>query len=155
MIREATTEDLSRLLDFEQGVIAAERPFDPTIAPNPVRYYNLEELLMSNESLVVVAEEAGNIMACGYAKIKKANSFLAHEYFAYLGFMFTVSDYRGKGINAQILDALKTWSIERGLTEIRLSVYEENLPAIRAYEKYGFKKHLIEMRLPHDSDVNQ
>ncbi|MGB5500466.1 MAG: GNAT family N-acetyltransferase, partial [Maribacter sp.] len=31
--------------------------------------------------------------------------------------------------------------------EIRLTVYDENHAAIRAYEKVGFKKHIIEMRL--------
>ena len=155
MIREATVADLPRLLEFEQGVIAAERPFDPTIDLNPIRYYDLEELLSSNQSLVVVAEEEGQLIACGYAKIKKARAFLDHEYFAYLGFMYTHVAHRGKGINAQILDALKTWSNEKGLTEIRLSVYEENIPALRAYEKYGFQKHLIEMRLPRDADENQ
>lgn len=152
MIRIATSKDLPVLLDFEQGVIRAERPFDPTIKADPVLYYDLNELLSSNKALVVVAEEKGKVIACGYAKYKKARPYLDHSDYAYLGFMFTHPEYRGKGINAKILDVLKNWSTEQGLTEIRLSVYEENLPAMRAYEKYGFKKHLVEMRLPRAKD---
>jgi len=39
--RTATLEDLDTLLDFEQGVIAAERPLDPTIKKGDIHYYNL------------------------------------------------------------------------------------------------------------------
>jgi len=155
MIRAATIEDLDVLLQFEQGVILAERPFDPTIQQDPVHYYDLKELLYSAESLVVVAEESNRIIACGYAKIKRARPYLDHRDYSYLGFMFTHPDFRGKGINGQILDVLKSWSHERGITEIRLSVYEHNETAIKAYEKYGFHKHLIEMRLPRAKDENQ
>ncbi len=155
MIREATFKDLPKLLEFEQGVIEAERPFDPTIRPSPVLYYDLEELLTSKDAKVVVEEEDNKIIACGYAKVKMARPYLDHQKYAYLGFMFTHPDHRGKGVNGKILDALKAWSFENGLTEIRLSVYEDNLPAVHAYEKYGFKKHLVEMRLPRNTDENQ
>lgn len=62
--------------------------------------------------------------------------------------MYTKPEYRGKGLNAKIIAYLKKWAFERGLDEIRLTVYQTNAPAIRAYEKMGFEKHLIEMRLP-------
>jgi ribosomal protein S18 acetylase RimI-like enzyme len=61
--------------------------------------------------------------------------------------MYTDDQYRGMGINAKIVEALKSWSLERKFKEIRLTVYNDNLPAIKAYEKVGFKKHIIEMRL--------
>jgi ribosomal protein S18 acetylase RimI-like enzyme len=34
-----------------------------------------------------------------------------------------------------------------GVTEFRLQVYSDNLPAVIAYEKIGFSKLLIEMRM--------
>ena len=61
--------------------------------------------------------------------------------------MYTDEDFRGMGINALIVEELKNWSNTNGFKEIRLTVYNENLPAIKAYEKVGFKKHIIEMRL--------
>ncbi len=147
-IREATGKDLPILLEFEQGVIQAERPFDVTIKPAPVYYYDLNELIDSDRALVVVALVGTEIVSCGYAMFKQARPYLDHKDYAYLGFMFTRSDFRGKGINAKILDVLKDWAYKRGLDEIRLTVYDENIPALKAYEKYGFKKHIIEMRLP-------
>src|ERR1700744_3547683 len=40
LIRPAPTADLPALLEFEQGVIAAERPMDPPIKEGPINYYN-------------------------------------------------------------------------------------------------------------------
>ena len=146
-IRNATLDDLPILLNFEQGIITAERPFDVTIKEGPVSYYDLKQMIMDDDSCVLVAESEGKVVASGYAISKRARHYLNHEYYAYLGFMYTDPEYRGRGINTMIVEALKNWSAENGFQEIRLTVYSDNLPAIKAYEKAGFKKHIIEMRL--------
>jgi hypothetical protein len=38
IIRKATIDDLPVLLQFEQGIISAERPFDSTLLPDPISY---------------------------------------------------------------------------------------------------------------------
>lgn len=147
-LRTATINDLPILLQMEQGVIAAERPFDPTIKQEPVHYYDLGTLLQNDKALVVVAEYENKIIGCGYALEKIGRPYLNHKTYAYLGFMFTLPEFRGRGVNAQIINELKKWAYHMGYNEIRLTVYNDNEPAIRAYEKVGFKKHIIEMRLP-------
>lgn len=146
-IRTATLEDLPVLLNFEQEIIKAERPFDVTIKEGPISYYDIGEMIQDPKAHVVVAEVEEKIVASGYAIPKRARHYLDHELYAYLGFMYTDEGFRGKGINAQIVEALKQWSQQEGYKEIRLTVYDENLSAIKAYEKVGFKKHIIEMRL--------
>ena len=146
-VRKATLADLDVLLGFEQEIIKAERPFDPTIDNDPVHYYDLAKMIADENAQVVVAEVDGRIVASGYAIPKRARHYLDHEYYAYLGFMYTHPEHRGMGVNALIVEELKSWSEEKGLTEIRLTVYDENIPALKAYEKVGFKKHIIEMRL--------
>jgi RimJ/RimL family protein N-acetyltransferase len=146
-IREAEKDDLPVLLQFEQEVVNAERPMDPTIKNSDVNYYDLEALLSNTRAKVLVACEGEKIVASGYALEKPARPYLDHKTFAYLGFMYTDPAYRGKGINGNIVNGLQEWASSVGLTEIRLHVYSDNEPAIRAYEKVGFKKHMIEMRL--------
>jgi len=146
-IRTATLDDMDVLLAFEQGVITAERPFDVTLGTDPITYYNLEELILSDDASIVVAEIEGKIVGSGYALQKPARHYLNHEFYAYMGFMFTLPEYRGRGVNTKIIERLKRWSDSKGLKEIRLTVYDENHGAISAYEKVGFKKHIIEMRL--------
>ena len=97
---------------------------------------------------IVVAEHEQKIIASGYARIEKSKPYLKHQNFAYLGFMFVHPDYRGKGINGSIIEMLKQFAISQGITEMRLEVYYKNETAIKAYEKIGFIKHIIEMRMP-------
>ena len=147
LVRPASLEDLTVLLEFEQGIIEAERPMDMTLAPDPISYYDISELIHSDAAEVLVVEHDSKVIASGYAKIKKALHYLDHEYYSYLGFMYTHPDFRGKGVNRLIVQALRNWSTSKGLKEIRLTVYDDNIGAIKAYEKVGFKKHLIEMRI--------
>lgn len=140
--------DLPTLLEFEQGVIAAERPYDPTLREGLIHYYDLEELILSPDALLVVAQAGDQIVGSGYARIRDAKPYLRHAHEAYLGFMYVHPDWRGKGINGKIVEALKEWAVSKGLKEMRLEVYHNNLPAISAYEKAGFTRLLMEMRMP-------
>jgi len=147
-IRKATHIDLPMLREFEQGLIEAERPFDPTIRDNPLRYYDLEAILESESSIIVVAQYQEEIIGCGMVLTADARPYLKHKTYANIRFLYTVPEYRGKGVNALVIDFLKQWAHTKNLFEIRLTVYQDNLPAIKAYEKVGFHKHIIEMRLP-------
>ncbi|WOD44609.1 GNAT family N-acetyltransferase [Hwangdonia lutea] len=146
-VRKATLKDLPLLLEFEQGVIEAERPFDPTIKTEHITYYNLPELITSPKSEVFVVEIENEIVASGYAKIKSDRHYLKHKEQGYLGFMFVSEKHRGKQLNQLIINALLQWCKTRKVFEIRLDVYQDNTSAIKAYEKAGFKKHMINMRL--------
>ena len=145
--RKATYNDLETLRRFEQGVIIAERPFDPTLKKGLISYYDLEAMIAATHVELIVAELNGEIVGSGYARIETAKPYLQHEQHAYLGFMYVEPQHRGKGINKIILAALKKWSSSQNITELRLEVYFNNTPAITAYEKAGFTKHMIEMRM--------
>jgi len=128
-------------------LIEAERPFDSSIrGGDDVRYYDLEQLIESADSELVVAETDGVIIGCGYARIENSNAYLKHSRHSYFGFMFVVPEHRGKGINRKIVDELESWSVSKGVTEVKLEVYAGNVGAIKAYEKAGFSGHLVEMR---------
>lgn len=148
-VRPATTADLPTLLRFEQGVISAERPMDPTIIQDgPIHYYDLNAMLSSPHIHLVVAEAGdGALIGSGYARIDPSRHYLKHSHHAYCGFMYVDPAHRGKGVNQLIIAALKTWAQRQGLIELRLDVYTTNDTAIRAYEKAGFTPYLINMRM--------
>ena len=147
LTRSATVEDLDTLLQFEQGIVAAERPFDPTLKAGEIHYYDLKALILAPDSEVIVATSGQEIVGSGYAQIRLAKDYNAHDRFAYLGFMYVKPAFRGQGINGLVLEALTSWSRSQGITEIRLEVYAENAGAKRAYEKAGFTPNLLEMRI--------
>jgi ribosomal protein S18 acetylase RimI-like enzyme len=146
-IRPATHADIPVLLQFEQEVILTERPFDATLKPDPVTYYDLPFLIDSPQAVLLVGLWEGEICASGYAKIVPAQPYCQHDRYAYLGFMYVAEAYRGRGFNRQILEALQQWAKAQGLVECRLEVYADNVAAIRAYEKVGYVTKLLEMRL--------
>jgi ribosomal protein S18 acetylase RimI-like enzyme len=139
-------------MEFEQGVIRSERPFDPTLRKDPVTYYDLRHMLTDPMTELVVAENNGQVIGSGYARIENAKPYLQHTRHAYLGFMYVDPAWRGQGVNHLIIDYLKKWSKEKGMTEMRLDVYHENLPAIRAYEKTGFTRLMMHMRMGLEKD---
>jgi GNAT superfamily N-acetyltransferase len=147
LIRTATLLDLETLLTFEQGIIETERPFDATLKEGRISYYDLKEMITQNDCEIAVAELNGQIIASGYATIENSKSYLKHEKHVHLGFMFVSPVHRGKGINKLIIEFLQQWAVSKNIHELRLEVYFENTSAIQAYEKIGFHKHMIEMRM--------
>lgn len=145
--RTATLNDHEILLEFEQGVINFERAFDPTLKDEKIHYYDLKAMILADDAEVAVALINDEIVGSGYAKIEIPKSYLKHDRFAYLGFMFVKPEHRGKGINKKIVEHLNHWIRSRNISEVRLDVYSDNPGAIKAYEKAGFKKHLINMRM--------
>ena len=147
VIRQAKPEEIDILLEFEKGIIVAERPFDNTLKEGEIHYYDLLELISSPKAELLVAEVAGELVGSGYAKILEAKNYHKHREYAYLGFMYVKPAFRGKGVNKKIIDGLFLWSKNKGLSEIRLEVYDENEAAKKAYYKLGFKPNLLEMRI--------
>lgn len=147
MIRAAKSADLDILCDFQQELVDAERPFDPTIKEGKVIYYDIAELIGAANVGIFVAEINTEVVGCGYAKLVKSKDFLKHSRHAYLGFMYVKPEYRGQGVNSKVMETLKAWSLSHGVTEIRLEVYAQNNAALKAYLKSGFKPHVMEMRM--------
>lgn len=146
-IRQATRGDLAALLRFQQGVIEAERAFDPTLKDGSIHYYDIAALMTAPDVHFLVAECGAVLVGCGYAQIEAAKHYLKHPLYAYLGLMYVDPTHRRQAVNAKIIDALKAWCRGRRITELRLEVYSGNQAAIRAYRKAGFTAHVLEMRL--------
>lgn len=138
---------METLLYFQQGVIEAERPFDVTLKDGYIEYYDIQQLITAPHIELLVAEREGELVGSGYARIEDAKPYLKHKRHAYLGFMYVVPECRGQGINRLIVDGLKAWSRTQGVTELALEVYQDNHIAVKAYQKAGFSKLLIWMRM--------
>lgn len=146
-IREALATEIETLLDFEKGIVTAERPFDDTLKEGEIHYYDLLELIKSEKAAVLVAIANNEVVGSGYARILKAKPYQKYCEYAYLGFMYVKPEFRGQGINQKILQRLIEWAKNQNMTEVRLEVYDENTIAKNAYLKAGFRPNLLEMRL--------
>ncbi len=148
IIRPAVLDDMTFLLGMEQGVITAEIPFDRQLKTEGARYYDIEKLIHSPDSHLIVATLTnGDLIACGYVRIERSKTYHLHDRHGYLGFMYTSLDHRGQGVNRLIMSELINWAKKQGIGHLRLDVYAENNAAIRAYEKMGFRTMMYDMRL--------
>jgi GNAT superfamily N-acetyltransferase len=147
VVRSATFNDLDTLYRFEQGIITTERPWDPTLKDGHIHYYDLRAMITAPHIELAVAELDGKLIGSGYARLEDSKIYLKHQKHAYLGFMYVEPEHRGKGVNRRVIEHLKSWAKLQGMTELRLDVYNDNQAAIKAYQKFGFTKLLIEMRM--------
>lgn len=58
----------------------------------------------------------------------------------YIPFIFLREEYRNKGLGAQLIGYAVQYFRKLGRTRLQLSVAPENAPAIRFYEKLGFRR---------------
>jgi len=120
-VRPARESDLPILKSFEQGIITAERPFDETLKPDPISYYDIRAMIHSSEAEVAVAEVDDELVASGYVVKKESLEYAINDYHAFIGFLYVAPAYRGKGINGRVLDHLFAWAKAQKLLESRLS----------------------------------
>jgi ribosomal protein S18 acetylase RimI-like enzyme len=149
---EATLSDIDPLRTLEQAVVSAERPFNEAIKAGQPQYYDMEDLVQSDRSLLLVAKSRGLIVGTGYVQLRSSKDCYIHDQHAYLGFMYVDPGWRGAGVNQGIVNRLLAWAVDQGATYAYLDVYCDNQPAIRAYEKVGFKASTLSMQLALVSD---
>ncbi|KGL62601.1 GNAT family N-acetyltransferase [Polaribacter sp. Hel1_85] len=146
-LRIANIDDLQILLAFEQGVVEAEKPLDPFLGKGHLNYYNIPELIAAEHIHFLVAVSKNEVVACGYLRIDNSKIYQKNPQYGYIGFMFVKPSFRGQKISNLILDSLKKWAKEKALKELRLDVYNNNIGAIKVYERFGFAKSLVNMRM--------
>ena len=146
-IRIANLDDLETLLQFEQGVIAFERPLDSFLSDGDLYYYNIPQLITSKKSHLIVGVLNDELVASGYIRLEDSKKYHKNPKHGYIGFIFVKPAFRGQRISSLILESLKKWAEEKDLKELRLDVYSNNVGAIKAYERFGLIKSLVNMRM--------
>ena len=146
-IRPASLEDLQTLLEFEQGVIEAEKPLDPFLGNGKLYYYNIPEMITNENIYLIVAVCNNELVGSGYVRTENSKHYHKNPKHGYVGFIYVKPTFRGKRISSIVLDSLKQNAKEKGLKELRLDVYHNNPSAIKPYERFGFNKSMINMRM--------
>ncbi|RLE95884.1 MAG: ribosomal-protein-alanine N-acetyltransferase [Thermoprotei archaeon] len=120
-IREARADELSLVHEIE--VACFKQPYGLSLLK---MYHTL------SPDLFLVAEAEGRIVGYVIGLCKKWGE----------GHVISLAvhpDYRRKGIGRALMEALLTRFKERGMQAARLEVRVSNTPAIRLYEKLGFR----------------
>ncbi|GGW91217.1 GNAT family N-acetyltransferase [Alteromonas halophila] len=146
--RLATESDLPTLNQFQRGIIAAEAQYIPRRKDQDYSYYDLSALLSDTDTRIIVAEHQQRLIGSGYVQKRPSKAYLQHDWHGYVGFIYTLPDYRGQGVAKKVISALAQQAKAMGLDELRLDVFADNQAAVATYKASGFTANLIEMRYP-------
>jgi len=123
MIRLATAADLTTILGLEQVLFPDDAwPLD-----------KFDDDLRSPYARFIVADDAGRVVGYAIAQHLTSNDVADIQNIA------VVESHRGRGIGAQLLDALVAWSVDQGATSIMLEVRDDNTVAQSMYAGRGFE----------------
>jgi len=148
-IRKATLDDLDTVVSFCVKLTDIHHAFNDYYKPGKDIENSLRETytqdLMSEEVLILVAEDRGKIIGYFDTAIKYAEKFKSVDAVAYIYDVFILPEYRRKGLLKQFMDiAIKAYK-EQGLNVFELRVDVNNKDAMNAWLKMGFQNWQISM----------
>ena len=117
---------IMKLSDLEEIKDTLESDFDDFW-----NYNILRNELVNENSIYYIAKISDNII--GFAGIWQAVDDM------HITNIAVKKDFRQKGIGSKLLEKLIETSIQKNVHSLTLEVNYKNVPAIKLYEKYGFK----------------
>ncbi len=134
-IRKATAADVEALVPLLADLFSIEADFRPDVER---QRRGLALLLAAPaQSLVLVAERGGEVV--GMVTVQLVVSTAEGALSGLLEDMVVISGERGRGIGRRLLEAAEGWTRERGATRLQLLADRENGPALRFYERMGWR----------------
>ena len=151
VIRKAVSGDLAAVGRLGAELLRAHYEFDRLRfmqgGPDAEDGYAwfLGTQLDRTDSLVLVADNGGEVVGYLYAGIEPRNWKELREEAGFVHDILVQDDNRGAGIAPQLVDAAMDWFRERGMPRVVLWTAARNIRAHALFERLGFRDTMIEM----------
>jgi GNAT superfamily N-acetyltransferase len=135
LIRPATPADLDALVRLLHVLFSIEVDF----RPDPARQRRGLALLLADpqRAAVLVAERSGAVIGMATAQLVISTAEGGPS--ALVEDVVVDERERGTGVGRRLLDALEAWARGQGATRLQLLADRENAPALRFYERLGWR----------------
>jgi GNAT superfamily N-acetyltransferase len=147
-IRKANRDDFEVLEELyteleKDAVMYQSEHF--VLSPKGARSRQLEEIMASENQVMLVAEDDGKVIGFAHVMLQKAKvvSCLKPQTNIYLQDLVVTSTLRSKGTGTQLLNAAKEYGREKGAEFFRTQVFPMNKDGMRFYERNGFSTKMI------------
>ena len=147
-IRKAVRDDFEVLEELyteleKDAVMYQSEHF--VLSPKGARSRQLEEILASENQVMLVAEDDGKVIGFAHVMLQKAKvvSCLKPQTNIYLQDLVVTSSLRSKGTGTMLLNASKEYGREKGAEFFRTQVFPMNKDGMRFYERNGFSTKMI------------
>jgi ribosomal protein S18 acetylase RimI-like enzyme len=153
--REASREDLLPICQLGNDVNAMHHHAWPHVfagATEPAAHAShwLQSLGAENAT-TFVCEQGANIIGFVTVCFVQDNSPLLQPVpYARVGTVCVANEHRGSGIGRELMRLAEQWAANRGVSDIRLNVWDFNSRAIKLYAELGYevRSHVLGKRLP-------
>lgn len=140
-IRLATIGDIEQLINLR--ILQQQEDWGSEYIDYDGDFYNrtlnaLNDFLRRESGAIFIAETKGEVIAtCGLQKIDMLPQCNDDGKYGYIFNVFTVKEFRKRGIQSLLIEKVLNYSKEMCITEIKLETDSEI--AINLYKKYGFE----------------
>lgn len=135
-IRPAGVQDLDDLVELLRLLFSMEADFEV----DALRQRRGLSMLLDGcgkHRCVLAAEAGGRVV--GMASAQVLISTAEGGFSAVVEDIVVAESWRGRGIGRMLVTAIERWAADRGVSRLQLLADRTNLPALRFYEKQGWK----------------
>jgi ribosomal protein S18 acetylase RimI-like enzyme len=152
--REATPEDLPAICALGEAVNLLHHEAWPDVFAgpgDPMRHADHWRQGIGQEKATTFVCEADSKIV-GFASVaivQDTHSLFQHSPFGRVGSVSVEPEHQGKGVGRTLMLCAERWARERGVTDIRLHVWEFNQRALSLYAELGYeiRSHVLGKRL--------
>jgi GNAT superfamily N-acetyltransferase len=156
VVRPYREQDREALRELVLQLHETMRPFDPDLSPGPqiidAYFAQLLNRQKRSRGAIFVAEDDGRLV--GHVCINGLMTALDRDErpdaYSFMVELYVDPAYRSKGIGALLVKEAESYARRLGAYKMELNVFAGNGPAIRFYERMGYKPRVIVMSKPLD-----
>jgi ribosomal-protein-alanine acetyltransferase len=126
IIRAARREDVSVAMEMEQTAFTSF-----ALSRRQLQYHQQRD-----SSIFLVAEQAERVVGDGIALVRQHKTGVSGRIYS----LVVRSDCRGQRIGGKLLNAMLTELSAKGVRRVYLEVEQSNEPALKLYERFGFRR---------------
>jgi len=146
-VRPAEDKDLESLLALSQAGFDYDYRFDTTLnmqwsSSAEAREY-FSSCMKSKDSLALVAEDNGGVVAFLTASLITAESYRQNMRLAELQIMFVSEHLRSRGVGRALVAEFQQWAKENGSKRIKVVVSAGNVRAAEFYRDNSFQDYTL------------
>lgn len=142
-IRAPKIEEYEKVNSLAVQVHELHVGWRPDLFNSVLEVISLDEfsLLIQNKEIYVsvIDGEVVGYIVFGIVEKKNLNPKFRYRKQLNIDAMCVDKNYRGKGIGTSLLNYVEQIAIDNGCTDMYLTVNEENVNAIKTYEKFGMR----------------
>jgi ribosomal protein S18 acetylase RimI-like enzyme len=151
LYRQATIDDLLAICELGQQLNSLHHQQRPEIyAPatadfaRDAAHWQLQ--IDGDDQVAFLAEQDGKAVGFITVQVTQYTSPLMQpQRVGRVGSVCVDLNVRGQGIGKALMSLAQDWAIEQGASDLRLTVWAFNTPALRLYEELGYEMRAFEM----------